>query len=853
MTMEQTDRMEHDKNCRNRESGVSEIIGAVLLIALVVTAIAIVGVGMLSQPLPEKIPAVDAIISTSGRDIQITHNGGDTLQKDEMVILVDGQDQTANFLKVGCSSWQSLSPGESLTVSYPNKPDNVRIVYKGAGASSVVSSAIFGEAGQPIAPYTIMASTGGGGTINPLGAIPVFFREDKPFTITPATGYQVADVLVDGSSVGNVTTYTFMKVVASHTISAMFASDTFTITASTGPNGNVTPAGVTTLSYGGSQTYTITPITGYHVADVLVDGSSVGNVTTYPFTSVSASHTISATFAINQYTITATSGADGTVTPAGVTTVSYGGSQAYTIAATTAGYHIANVLADGVSNGTISSYTFTNVQANHTISATFAINQYTITATSGADGTVTPAGVTTVSYGGSQAYTIAATTAGYHIANVLVDGVSNGTISSYTFTNVQANHTISATFAINQYTITATAGTGGTINPTGAVSVNYDANQTFNIVPTTNYHIADVTVDSSSVGAVSTYNFANVTANHTISATFTGDAPTLTSISPSSGIRASGTSVIITGTNLVGATSVTFGSNAATINNNTATKIGMTAPAGTGTVTVTVTTPNGTATTSYNYFIIRIFTASGTWTAPSSVTVEYLVVGGGGGGGGFSGAGGGAGAVWTGTLTAQTGTKTVTIGPGGAGSTNNRGTTGTSSVFATITATGGGGGASSANTAGRNGGSGGGAVGTGAVGTGVAGHGFAGGAGKTWSSGGNQYLGGGGGGASVVGGAATGPVGTVYTAGSGGAGTDYSGTFGTGFGESGFVAGGGGGGGSSVGGSTFGTGGNGGGGDGSVTGAGTAGLANTGGGGGGGAAASGGGAGGSGLVVIKYY
>ncbi|MCX6689225.1 MAG: type IV pilin N-terminal domain-containing protein, partial [Methanoregula sp.] len=271
MTMEQTDRMEHDKNCRNRESGVSEIIGAVLLIALVVTAIAIVGVGMLSQPLPEKIPAVDAIISTSGRDIQITHNGGDTLQKDEMVILVDGQDQTANFLKVGCSSWQSLSPGESLTVSYPNKPDNVRIVYKGAGASSVVSSAIFGEAGQPIAPYMITASAvgSGTGTISPSGSVPVFFREDKTFTISQNVGSILTDVSVDGSSVGNVTTYTFLKVVASHTISATFASDTFTITPSvSGGNGTVSPATVQTVNYGATPTFTFAPATGYYLNTV---------------------------------------------------------------------------------------------------------------------------------------------------------------------------------------------------------------------------------------------------------------------------------------------------------------------------------------------------------------------------------------------------------------------------------------------------------------------------------------------------------------------------------------------------------------------------------------------------------
>ena len=51
------------------------------------------------------------------------------------------------------------------------------------------------------------------------------------------------------------------------------------------------------MTHGSGQTYTITPAAGYKVADVLVDGKSVGALTTYTFTNVTASHTISATFA----------------------------------------------------------------------------------------------------------------------------------------------------------------------------------------------------------------------------------------------------------------------------------------------------------------------------------------------------------------------------------------------------------------------------------------------------------------------------------------------------------------------------------------------------------------------------
>ena len=74
--------------------------------------------------------------------------------------------------------------------------------------------------------------------------------------------------------------------------------------------------------------------------------------------------------------------------------------------------------------------------------------------------------------------------------------------------------------AAQKYTITATAGEGGSITPNGDVSVKEGASQTFAIAADNGYEIADVLVDGSSVGAVETYTFDEVKANHTISASF---------------------------------------------------------------------------------------------------------------------------------------------------------------------------------------------------------------------------------------------------------------------------------------------------------------------------------------------
>lgn len=77
----------------------------------------------------------------------------------------------------------------------------------------------------------------------------------------------------------------------------------FTITAIAGANGSISPSGVVSVEAGGSQTFTITANEGYKIADVLVDGKSVGAVGSYTFSGVQAKHTIEATFAYDMPTV----------------------------------------------------------------------------------------------------------------------------------------------------------------------------------------------------------------------------------------------------------------------------------------------------------------------------------------------------------------------------------------------------------------------------------------------------------------------------------------------------------------------------------------------------------------------
>ncbi len=81
-----------------------------------------------------------------------------------------------------------------------------------------------------------------------------------------------------------------------------------------------------------------------------------------------------------------------------------------------------------------------------------------------------------------------------------------------------AHHTIAATFKVKTFVITPTAGPNGTITPGTPQTVNCGGSAIFTIAPNTGYVILDVKVDGVSQGAITTYAFTNVTANHTIAA-----------------------------------------------------------------------------------------------------------------------------------------------------------------------------------------------------------------------------------------------------------------------------------------------------------------------------------------------
>jgi hypothetical protein len=160
--------------------------------------------------------------------------------------------------------------------------------------------------------------------------------------------------------------------------------------------------------------------------------------------------------------------------------------------------------------------------------------QVTITATAGPNGSISPAGTVSFNVGANQTFTFVPST-GYHVDSVVVDGVSRPPGTSYTFTDLQADHVIRVVFRINTYTISATAGLHGSINPAGPVPVVHGASQVFTVLPATGYHVDSLLVDDARVDSTTRYTFVNVAAHHAIRAVFAADQPLTVEVQLSEG------------------------------------------------------------------------------------------------------------------------------------------------------------------------------------------------------------------------------------------------------------------------------------------------------------------------------
>ena len=217
----------------------------------------------------------------------------------------------------------------------------------------------------------------------------------------------------------------------------------------------------------------------------------------------------------NTKTLIYTAGAHGSITGDSPQTVNYGSDGTAVTAVPDTGYYFVSWDDDSTDNPR----TDTGVTSDISVTANFAINTYTLTYTAGANGSISGTNPQTVDYGADGSAVMAVADSGYEFSS----WSDSSTQNPKTDTGVTANVSVMAIFTATAptiYTITASAISNGSILPSGATTVNSGDNQTFTITASSGYHISDIVVDGTSVGAVSLYTFNNVTTDHTISTTF---------------------------------------------------------------------------------------------------------------------------------------------------------------------------------------------------------------------------------------------------------------------------------------------------------------------------------------------
>ncbi len=152
------------------------------------------------------------------------------------------------------------------------------------------------EAVFEVATFSVVASAGLGGTICPTGERLLSWGEDLTVQIAADEGYEIADVTVDGSSVGAVSSCTFSDVRTDHEILVTFEPEKFTVKATSGPGGSVSPNGIQVVSWGEDLTIDVLPCEGFVLSSLTVDGGIRNGVSQVIFENIRADHELEALF-----------------------------------------------------------------------------------------------------------------------------------------------------------------------------------------------------------------------------------------------------------------------------------------------------------------------------------------------------------------------------------------------------------------------------------------------------------------------------------------------------------------------------------------------------------------------------
>jgi uncharacterized repeat protein (TIGR02543 family) len=348
---------------------------------------------------------------------------------------------------------------------------------------------------------------------------PYYYGDVVELNAVPNAGWSFSHWM--GDLAGNQTT-AIIIIDGNKTVTAVFTQNRYTITVNINGNGNVTIEPYkTTYTYGENVTLTATAD-----PDWMFTGWSSGNFSSSenPITiTMDSNKSITAVFTQKPYTLTIIVNGNGTVSKNPNHTFYAGGEIVTLTANPDVGWKF--IKWGGNVSGSENPITIV-MDGNKTVYATFIQEEYTLTIIIEGLGNVTKTpNQSTYTYG-TQIQLNASAEIGWDFSHW--DGNITSRDNPLTIT-ITGNMTVTAHFTRKQFIINAmVSGVGGTITPSGLVTVYYGENITFTITPGKGYHIMDVIVDSVSQGQFPEYTFYTVTSNHTITAVFAPNEYTLT-------------------------------------------------------------------------------------------------------------------------------------------------------------------------------------------------------------------------------------------------------------------------------------------------------------------------------------
>ncbi|MCX8481690.1 MAG: hypothetical protein ORN58_07210 [Sediminibacterium sp.] len=241
--------------------------------------------------------------------------------------------------------------------------------------------------------------------------------------------------------------YTFTNINSNNSIKIVYKIPTYTINANAGNNGTISQLGISTIKYGETPTYLITPNVGYEIDNIFVNSIKINNVYSYTFDSIKSNQTILVTFKLQEFTISASTGFGGSISPQGTSNIYYGETPTYIITPNV-GYEIDKIIINYIKINNVNNYTFDSIKSDNRIFVFFKVQTFTITATAGTGGSISPQGLATLSYGAKQTYQITPNV-GYKIDSLIINGVKINNVNSYTFDSIKLNQTIRVTFKLD--------------------------------------------------------------------------------------------------------------------------------------------------------------------------------------------------------------------------------------------------------------------------------------------------------------------------------------------------------------------------------------------------------------------